>query len=132
MNPIKFPEHNDVIAEDQPQYEPLPVLRFEDGRQISCWRLSLWERIKILFTGNLWCEVLTFKQPLQPLYFTVEKAELLKYQAPKWASWLKWLELSFEDWNNSSDPKFLKHRVYIKGVWTPIVWCEFRYKSDKF
>jgi len=69
MIPIKFKEHNKIYAKDQKPYVPLPV--FEDevngGRVIHCWKLSLLEKIKILFTGKLWIYVANFKKPLQPI-----------------------------------------------------------------
>ena len=66
MKPIGFAEHNCVFAEDQEEYLPLPVHRTEDGLVISCWRLSLRERLKLVWTGRLWWSVLTFNHPLQP------------------------------------------------------------------
>ncbi len=69
MKPIKFKEHTKIYAENQPKYLPLPV--YEDdvqgGRVYHCWELSPWERIKILFTGKLWINILNFKKPLQPI-----------------------------------------------------------------
>jgi len=65
MTPIEFPEHTIVLAKDQPEYQPLPV--FNDGQQmISCWKLTLRERLTLLFTGKLWLRQLTFGGPLQP------------------------------------------------------------------
>lgn len=66
MKPIEFPEHNAVLAKDQPQYQPLPVFRDQFGLVVSCWKLTRWERIKLLFTGRLWLMQLTFGEPLQP------------------------------------------------------------------
>ncbi len=66
MSPQKFEQQNVTFAENQPEYLPLPAHRSEDGTVISCWKLTLRERIKILFTGKLWFICLTFNQPLQP------------------------------------------------------------------
>lgn len=69
MTPIAFKEHNTVIAKDQPPYFPLPAYRDENdvnGRAIFCWKLSIKERIKLLFSGKIWHHVLTFNNPLQP------------------------------------------------------------------
>lgn len=66
MIPIEFKEHNCVYAKDQPEYLPLPVYRTADGMVISCWRLTLRERLRVLFAGKIWLSVLTFNQPLQP------------------------------------------------------------------
>jgi hypothetical protein len=59
-----------VLAKDQPQYHPLPVAHicYTDGVEamISCYRLTLLERLRILLSGKVWWEQLTFGQPLQP------------------------------------------------------------------
>jgi hypothetical protein len=66
MKPIDFPQVNRVLAKDQPQYQPLPICYCDDGSAISCWKLSIWERLRLLLTGKLWLIQLTFHQPLQP------------------------------------------------------------------
>ena len=86
MKPIKFPESNCVylvrqdrhpvqrlapvvhrlVAEDQPEYLPLPVHKTEEGEVISCWKLSWKERWQVLVGGKMWWSVLTFHHPLQP------------------------------------------------------------------
>jgi hypothetical protein len=74
MKPFKFKEHNMVWAKDQKEYMSLPAYIDKDspeGQTIFCWRLSLKERIKLLFTGKLWHRVLTFHNPLQPQYLEV-------------------------------------------------------------
>lgn len=65
MKPIKFLGHNVVFAEDQKEYLPLPALVIDD-LTISCWQLTLMERLMLLFTGKLWLSQLNFGQPLQP------------------------------------------------------------------
>ncbi len=69
MIPIEFEGHNKVYAKDQKEYLPLPVYEDEiqGGRVFHCWQLSFKERIKILFTGKLWINVLNFGQKLQPI-----------------------------------------------------------------
>lgn len=75
MRVIEFPEQTVVIAKDQPEYRPLPAHIFgdEQGTIACCWQLTLWERIRVLFTGKIWHQVLTFNQRLQPQLLTVEK-----------------------------------------------------------
>ena len=69
MKPINFKEMNKIYAENQKQYQSLPV--YEDdkqgGRVFHCWRLSFRERIKVLFIGKLWINILNFGKPLQPI-----------------------------------------------------------------
>lgn len=73
MKLITFPEANIVLAKDQPQYEPLPACVFMDGTMLSCWHLTLWERVKLLWRGKLWLMQLTFHSPLQPQLPSVDK-----------------------------------------------------------
>lgn len=73
MRPINFNEVNVVIAKDQPQYLPLPAKKDVDGVVTSCWGMTFLERIKILFSGRIWVQNMTFNQPLQPQKISVEK-----------------------------------------------------------
>jgi hypothetical protein len=75
MELIDFPEQTTVYAKHQPEYRPLPAHRFGDaeGRIACCWSLSWHERMRVLFTGRVWHQVLTFNQPLQPQLLCVEK-----------------------------------------------------------
>lgn len=66
MKPIDFDHSNVTFAKDQPEYQPLPAFRADDGTVISCWKLTFRERLKMLFTGRLWISNLTFNNPLQP------------------------------------------------------------------
>jgi len=67
MQPIEFKGVNVTYAKDQPEYTPLPVYKTPDGEITSCWRLTFKERLKVLFTGNVWVSLLTFNKPLQPM-----------------------------------------------------------------
>jgi hypothetical protein len=55
-----------VIAKDQPQYTPLPAI-IAKPYVFTRWRLSWRERLRILFSGNLWLVLMTFGKPLQPV-----------------------------------------------------------------
>lgn len=78
MTPKKFPEVNFTYAEDQPEYQPLPVHHAQDqaGTVTSCWELSEEEIEVVKQTGVIYLRMLTFGQPLQPVYLTVDKEEL--------------------------------------------------------
>lgn len=80
MKLVSFPEQTFVIAEDQHPYLPLPAHRFGDaeGRIACCWSLSWGERLRVLLTGRIWHQIMTFYQPLQPQKLTVEKPEMAK------------------------------------------------------
>ena len=73
MKPINFKESNIIFAKNQPPYIPLPAYQddIQGGRIFHCWKLTLLERLKILFTGKLWVNVLNFKQPPQPIKLMV-------------------------------------------------------------
>ena len=73
MKPIEFNEKNCVYAEHQDEYLNLPAQKTEDGRIISCWKLTWKERIKALFNGKLWISQMTFHTPLQPILPSVDK-----------------------------------------------------------
>ncbi|KKL99420.1 hypothetical protein LCGC14_1814620 [marine sediment metagenome] len=65
MKPVTFPEVNKVWAEDQDEYLNLPA--YVDAKEsISKWRLSWWERVKVLFTGTIWWRQVNFGEDLQP------------------------------------------------------------------
>jgi len=77
MKPIDFSEQNVCYAVRQPEYLPLPAHRTDDGLVISCWKLSWYERFKIIFTGKVWLSVLTFNSLLQPQRPSIHKPEEL-------------------------------------------------------
>lgn len=65
-----------VFAKDQPEYVPLPGVRTKDGMVTSRWQLTLGERLRLLFTGSLYLQVLTFNKPLQPVKLSVSQPEV--------------------------------------------------------
>lgn len=76
MKPIEFKEVNVVYGKDQKEYEPLPALKFGDGTMVTCWKLSWRELLRIVWRRKVWVSVLTFNQPLQPLYITTKQEEV--------------------------------------------------------
>jgi hypothetical protein len=76
---IHFAEETIVIAKDQPAYRPLPAYQFADdpqGRIVCCWKFGWRDRLRLLVTGKLWHQVLTFNQPLQPQLLGTHKPEM--------------------------------------------------------
>lgn len=72
MKPIAFPEQTVVVAENQPPYLPLPA--YVDEREtVSLWQLTWRERLRVLFTGQLWLRQMNFGAPLQPQAPTTER-----------------------------------------------------------
>ena len=78
MKAIKFKECNTVYAENQPEYYSLPVHRTDDGVVTSCWQLSFKQRLKVLLTGRIFLQMLTFNKPLQPLKMLTDKPNELR------------------------------------------------------
>jgi hypothetical protein len=68
--PLPWPEGVTLVTygADQPEYTPLPALRFHDEciTVRSCWKFSVRDRIKILFSGKVYLDLLTFGKPIQP------------------------------------------------------------------
>ena len=80
MNPVEFTEQTVIIAKDQLEYMPLPAYKFNGdptGRTVFCWKLSLKERFKLLFSGLIWHQVLTFNNPLQPQLLDINKPDYM-------------------------------------------------------
>ena len=76
MELIEFPEQTVIIAKDQPQYLPMPAFVVPDspeGEIVCCWKLTLRERLKLLFKGIIWHRILTFRQPIQPVMLLLDK-----------------------------------------------------------
>ncbi len=82
MKAIKFKDCNFTYAKDQPQYLTLHCRKFMDGTIITCWKMSLRERLVSLFTGRVWLSVLTFNQPLQPLMMETSRPKDARYGKP--------------------------------------------------
>lgn len=74
MKPIYFNGYNCVYAEDQDEYLPLPAHKHDDeyGTVSSCWKLTRWERLKVLFTGKIYLSLLSFGKPLTPQLLQVD------------------------------------------------------------
>ncbi len=74
MKPIKFKNSNCIFAENQKPYLPLPAYKHNDDCLCvsACWRLNLYERIKVLFTGRIYTTLPTFGKPLTPQKLSVD------------------------------------------------------------
>ena len=65
-----------VLAKNQKQYLPLPVVRHGDF-VTSRWEFTLVERLKVLFRGHIFISMMNFEQPPMPLKPSVEEPEWL-------------------------------------------------------
>lgn len=85
MEPKKFKEANVVMGEGQPEYKPLPAYKDggAQGHVVTQWKLSFWERVRILFGANVWLSQMTFHSPLQPVFLSTKKYDILIKQKKK-------------------------------------------------
>lgn len=81
MKPVEFEHQNIVFAKDQPEYQPLPALKFDspEGQVVSCWKLSFKERLRVLFLGRVWLSMSTFNRPLTPSYLAADRKEVYSH-----------------------------------------------------
>lgn len=78
MKPIKFKEVNVEFAKNQDEYETLPALKLDtnEGEVISCWKLSFFERLKVLITGKVWLSLMSFNKALTPSFMSVNRKDV--------------------------------------------------------
>ena len=75
----KAPTAREVrFGKDQPEYIPLPGVVSRCDRQMvtTRWRLTWGERLRVLFTGHLYLQMLTFGNKLQPVKLQVEHPDV--------------------------------------------------------
>jgi hypothetical protein len=91
MKPVKFKHQNVTYAENQPEYMPLPALKIEgpEGAVVSCWNLSIRERIYVLFSGRIWLNLLSFNMPLTPSLLSVNRKEIYTHPDDSKTWWKK-------------------------------------------
>lgn len=68
-----------VFAKNQPEYIPLPAVVESNGQITTRWKLTLRERLQLLFKGSLWVQVLTGHAQLQPLILLTEAPEIIPF-----------------------------------------------------
>ena len=74
MKPIQEKGYNSIFGCGQKEYIPLPAYRHDDEWKCvsACWHLTLFERIKVLFTGKIYTTLPTFGKPLTPQKLSVD------------------------------------------------------------
>lgn len=75
MRAVDFVGSDRVIAKNQQEYRNLPAY-YAQGRVTTFWKPSIWDRIRMVFGGGIWLQVLTFGNPLQPLMMATEKPNI--------------------------------------------------------
>jgi hypothetical protein len=68
-----------IYGSQQPEYLPLPALRMgdESGTVRSCWAFGLRDRLRVLFTGRVYLDLMTFGSPIQPQLLHHGEVEVL-------------------------------------------------------
>ena len=74
MKIIPFKEANFNI---QTQQGDIPLYKSVQGKYVTCWKLSIIERLKILFTGKFWNVQITNNKPPMPIIFSVNKSQVI-------------------------------------------------------
>ncbi len=77
MKAIEFKGANIIYGIDQKEYMPLPALKIESeqGEVFSCWKLSLKERLRVLFSGRVWLAIVSFNNNIQPSCITTKRKD---------------------------------------------------------
>lgn len=83
MKPIKFKEANVVFYKDKPGYMPMYAFKTSDaeGYIVSCWNLSISERIRVLFTGKIWINSMMYHNPITAIFMSTKKSQI--FMTPK-------------------------------------------------
>ena len=77
--PAEFEGYRHVTyAENQPEYSPLPGVMLDgaEGILVTCWKLSFWERIKVLLFGKIFLSIITFGRKLQPIFLSTKVVKI--------------------------------------------------------
>lgn len=79
MHTKEFPEVNLRIAENQEQYNTLPVNydRADNGRIVFCFELDEEEKKRVQETGEIWFCQLTFNRSMNPIAASTKKDDFL-------------------------------------------------------
>ena len=114
MKPIKFEEQNVIYAENQKEYLPLPAKKNENGDVITCWELSPEEVKEVTETGKIWFKIATFNQPLQPIFSSILKHEVLGIEP-----------------ENKINPEITKEYLELDKISLMMVLKEVGYEREK-
>lgn len=74
MKPIDFKEANKTLSAPNGMSSVLPLrVRSTNSECTSLWRVSMKERLRLLFTGRIWCHVMSFTGTQPPISLSVKK-----------------------------------------------------------
>ena len=120
MKPVNFKGSNCIYAEEQDEYLDLPAYKHDDewGSVSACWKLSIYERVKILFSGHIYTTLLTFGKPLTPQRLDVDSPLKLNGERMSYATmggelmrlWM--LRIHYELGQSFGEGERNRHREY--------------------
>lgn len=122
MKAKEFLGFNITIAKDQPEYTPLPAFVAPDGTTVVCFELSQEEREKVMQTGEIWMQIMTFGGKLQPIYTTVSREEVFVYKSELPPGEIKQMILLQEPEANAQR-QTKTHRLYIATLENGLLVC---------
>lgn len=61
------------IAEHQLEYETMPSYVYDDGTILTRWHMTLRERLRVLFTGDVYVWQQTFNHRVNPIGMETKK-----------------------------------------------------------
>ena len=95
MKAKNFKYQTSIYAKDQPEYLPLPAIKIEgsEGYVVFCMGLSFWERIRILFLGEVWVSLMTFNKPLTPSFLSTKRKECFSHPDDDINKWQRFINL---------------------------------------
>mgnify|MGYP001590781514 CR=1 FL=1 len=64
-----------IVAKNQDPYLPLPAIISTgvSGRVTTRWHLDWSERLKVLWSGDIWLQMLCFQKPVTPAKIVVDQ-----------------------------------------------------------
>ena len=78
MKPVEFPEVSIRIAETQDEFITIPAMaNAKDGTVNYCMELTQEEIKKVQETGRIWVKQQTGSKKMQPMMFSVNKADII-------------------------------------------------------
>jgi len=77
MNPIKFKEANKILKSPDILIGDLPIFT-KEIKALSCWKMSILDRLKALFFGKVWVCLLLRDYIHPPIWVNIGRTELIK------------------------------------------------------
>ena len=78
MKAIPFKEQN-ITYEGDEKHKDVPAFKADtkEGEVITCWKMSIKEKIIFLLTGKLWVTIISYNKHINPMHFSVKKSDAI-------------------------------------------------------